>query len=94
MRQVPDDIHWHANVPPELNPDLYATTKAHVEALLDEMDKRGLSKNEQLVRLGRKKDELISALKDLVDQGIARTGNPDQPKSEPQVIKDWVRVRR
>ncbi len=94
MRQVPDDIHWHAKAPPELNPELYANTKAHIEGLLDEMDKRGMSKAEQLVRLGRKKDELISALKDLVEQGIARTGEEGQPKAVPQVIKDFVRVRR
>jgi predicted transcriptional regulator len=94
MKEVPDDIHWHANVPPELNPDLYATTKAHIESLLDEMDKRGMSANEQRIRLGRKKDELITALKELAEKGIARTGEEGQPKAKPQVIKDFVRVRR
>jgi hypothetical protein len=94
MREVPDDIHWHAKAPPELNPELYATTKAHIESLLAEMDQRGMSANEQRIRLGRKKDELISALKELVEKGIARTGEEGQPKSKPHAIKDFVRVRR
>ena len=84
---VPEDIHYLAGVPADLNPDLYKMTEGMILAAMDRWEKAGLSLNEQRHALDKEKDHLVRELVILKEKGIARTGEEGQPRSAPRVVR-------
>ncbi len=91
---IADEIHEIANVPPALNdPHFYNTTIAHLETLIKAMDEYGMTMGEQRMRVGRKKDELISELIRLRERGVAvGYGEPRRPRHVSKVDMSRINI--
>lgn len=75
-KDIVDQIFATAQVPPERNDEIiYNMAMQHIGSLIHEMDLRGITMNEQRVRMGRKKDELISELIRLRENGTLEGPN-------------------
>jgi hypothetical protein len=92
-KQMADEIHETAQVPPDLNEHIYGMTIQMIEHLIGAMDWHGLSMNEQRTKMGRKKDELITELVRLRDEGVLISGDPGQPLKKVK-IESKINVRR
>jgi uncharacterized protein (UPF0297 family) len=93
-KQLADEIHEIAKVPPDLNEHIYGMTLQMIEHLIGAMDQYGLTMNEQRTKMGRKKDELITELVRLRDEGILISGDPGQPIKRVQYDMGKINVRR
>jgi hypothetical protein len=93
-KDIADDIHELAKVPPLLNDHIYGMTIQMIEALILGMDEAGMTMTEQRTRMGRKKDELITELVRLRDEGVLISGDPGQPIKKVRVDVGKINVRR
>jgi predicted transcriptional regulator len=93
-KNISDDIHEIAGVPEKENPDIFAMTVAMIADLIIQMDSYNMSMNEQRTRMGRKKDELITELKRLKEEGILFSGEPRQPIKNVRMHMDQINVKR
>jgi predicted negative regulator of RcsB-dependent stress response len=93
-KNLADDIHDIAKVPPALNEHIYGMTLAMIEALIRAMDDANMSMAEQRIRMGKKKDELISELISLRDRRIVFSPDGVMPAANRTVSMRSIQVRR
>ena len=94
-KALADEIHHASDVPEEKNNEIYNITLTHIGTLILEMDRKGLTMDEQRTRMGKKKDELIGELKNLRARGILRGDNNEGRMAEPTRIHiGQIRVKR
>lgn len=95
-KDMADQIFDLAGVDPEANENndyLHTMAIQQIGHLITEMDARGMTMNEQRIRMGRKKDELVSELIRLRNAGVIK-GQKGDRLAKPRITMHMSQIER